>query len=157
MIMLAHKTVVCRKLFWSVVRKWLNCFVFTRIGRYDHYNHNYIINYSVSRTLAPQMVGVGYNHCKMLSTIQPWQCRTMVVTRRANHYSDIIMNAIVSQITDVSIASVCSSVDKKNQRSASLAFARGINRWPANSPHKGQVTRKMFPFHDVIKDTELCV
>ena len=29
-------------------------------------------------------------------------------------------------------------------------FVRGIHRWPVNSPHKGPVTRKMFPFHDVI-------
>ena len=39
---------------------------------------------------------------------------------------------------------------RKHQSSASLAFARGIHRWPVNSPHKGPVTRKMFPFDDVI-------
>ena len=39
---------------------------------------------------------------------------------------------------------------KKHQSSASLAFVRGIHRWPVNSPHKGPVTRKMFPFGDVI-------
>ena len=27
---------------------------------------------------------------------------------------------------------------------------RGIHRWPVNSPHKRPVTRKMFPFDDVI-------
>ena len=27
---------------------------------------------------------------------------------------------------------------------------RGIHRWPVNSPHKGPVARKMFPFDDVI-------
>ena len=27
---------------------------------------------------------------------------------------------------------------------------RGIHRWPVNSPHKWPVTRKMFPFDDVI-------
>ena len=32
----------------------------------------------------------------------------------------------------------------------SLAFVLGIHRWPANSPHKGPVTQKMFPFDDVI-------
>ena len=36
------------------------------------------------------------------------------------------------------------------QSSASLAFVRGIRRWPVNSPHKRPVTRKMFPFDDVI-------
>ena len=39
---------------------------------------------------------------------------------------------------------------KKNQSSASLAFVRGIHRGPGNSPHKWPVTRKMFPFDDVI-------
>ena len=39
---------------------------------------------------------------------------------------------------------------KKLQSSASLAFVRGIHRWPVDSPHKGPVTRKMFPFDDVI-------
>ena len=34
--------------------------------------------------------------------------------------------------------------------SASLAFVRGIRRWALNSPYKGPVTRKMFPFDDVL-------
>ena len=38
---------------------------------------------------------------------------------------------------------------KKHQSSASLAFVGGIQRSPVNSPHKGPVTRKMFPFDDV--------
>ena len=48
-------------------------------------------------------------------------------------------------------SSVCSCADqRKHQSSASLAFVGGIHRWPVNSPHKGPVTRKMFPFDDVI-------
>ena len=39
---------------------------------------------------------------------------------------------------------------RKTPISASLAFVRGIHRWPVNSPHKGTVTRKMFPLDDVI-------
>ena len=46
---------------------------------------------------------------------------------------------------------VDSDADQRNhQSSASLAFVRGINRGPMNSPHKRPVTRKMFPFDDVI-------
>ena len=37
-----------------------------------------------------------------------------------------------------------------NQSPVSLAFVRGIQRWSMNSLHKWPVTRKMFPFHDVI-------
>ena len=39
---------------------------------------------------------------------------------------------------------------KKRQSSASLAFVRGIHRWPVNSPHKLSLTRKMLSFDDVI-------
>ena len=39
---------------------------------------------------------------------------------------------------------------RKHQSSASLAFERGIHRWPVNSPQKGPATWKMFPFDDVI-------
>ena len=39
---------------------------------------------------------------------------------------------------------------RKHQSSTSLDFVWGIHRWPVNSPHKGPVTQKMFPFDDVI-------
>ena len=69
------------------------------------------------------------------------------------HYSDIMMSAMASQITWASIVclTVCSGADqRKHQSSASLSFVRGIHWWPVDSPHKGPVTRKMFPFDDVI-------
>ena len=56
------------------------------------------------------------------------------------------------QITGVSIVGsiVCSGTDqRKFQSSASLAFVREIHRWPV-VPLKRQITRKMFPFDDVI-------
>ena len=69
------------------------------------------------------------------------------------HYNDVIMGAMASQITSLTI--VCSNIysgsdKRKHQSPASLAFVRGIHRWPVNSPHKRPVTRKMFPFDDVI-------
>ena len=70
-----------------------------------------------------------------------------------NHYNDVIMGAIASQITSLtSVYSILySDADqRKHQSSASLAFMRGIHRGPVNSPHKWPVTRKMFPFDDVI-------
>ena len=36
------------------------------------------------------------------------------------------------------------SPEIKRQSSASLAFVRGLRRWPVDSPHKGPVTRKYF-------------
>ena len=63
------------------------------------------------------------------------------------------MGMIASQITNLAIVySIVypSGNQRKHQSSASLAFVQGIHRWPMNSPHKWPVTRKMFPFDDVI-------
>ena len=63
------------------------------------------------------------------------------------------MTAKASQITSLTVvySTVYSGADqRKHQSSASLAFVRGIHRWPVNSPHKRPVTRKMFSFNDVI-------
>ena len=70
-----------------------------------------------------------------------------------NHYGDVIMGAIASQVTSLTVvySTIYSDADKKkHQSSASLAFVRGIHRGSANSPHKWPVTQKMFPFDDVI-------
>ena len=70
-----------------------------------------------------------------------------------SHYDDVIMSAIASQITSLTIvySIVYSDADqRKHQSSASLAFVRGFTGGPVNSPHKWPVTRKMFPFDDVI-------
>ena len=69
------------------------------------------------------------------------------------HYNGVTVGAMASQITSLTIVywAVYSSDDRrKHQSSASLAFQRGIHRRPVNSPHKWAVTRKMFPFNDVI-------
>ena len=87
--------------------------------------------------------------------ICPWKCR--------RHYNDVIMGAIASQITSLTIvySTVYSDADqRKHQSSASLAFVRGIHRghqssaslafvWgthrgPVNSSHKWPVTRQCF-------------
>ena len=57
------------------------------------------------------------------------------------HYGDAIMGAMAAQIIGVSIiySTVClGAYQRKHQSSA------------VNYPHKGPVTRKMFPFDDVI-------
>ena len=70
-----------------------------------------------------------------------------------NHYIDVIMGAILSQITSLTIVylTVYSSADqRKHQSSVSLSFVRGIYRWQVNSLHKWSVTRQMLSFDDVI-------
>ena len=69
------------------------------------------------------------------------------------HYSDVIMSVTASQVIGVSI--VCSTflsgADQRiHQSSASLVFVRGIHRWLVDSPRKGPVRWKMFPFDYVI-------
>ena len=69
------------------------------------------------------------------------------------HYTDVIMGAITSQITSLTIvySTVYSdAAQRKHQSSASLAFVSGIHQGPVNSLHKWPVTRKRFPFNDVI-------
>ena len=83
-------------------------------------------------------------------------CTWFEVYVTATHYSDIIMGTMASQITCVVIvySTIYSGADqRKHQSSASLTFVREIHRWPVKSPHKGQVTRKMFLFDDVIMIT----
>ena len=74
-------------------------------------------------------------------------------TLSTTHYNDVIMGAMASQITSLTIVytTVYSDADqRKHQSSTSLAFGWGIHRGPVNSPHKWPVTRKMVPFYDVI-------
>ena len=65
------------------------------------------------------------------------------------------MDTIATQITSLTIvySIVYSGTDQwKHQSPTSLAFLRGIHRGPVNSPQKGPVTQKMFPFDDVIME-----
>ena len=62
---------------------------------------------------------------------------------RRIYYSDVIMGAMASQITSLTFIypTVYSGANqRKHQISPSLAFVRGIHRWPVNSPHKMPVT-----------------
>ena len=68
-----------------------------------------------------------------------------------SHYSDTMMSAMASQISGFSTVYLTVSSGAyqwEHQNSASLAFMRGIFRWPANSPHN------FFPFYDVIKSLQ---
>ena len=76
-----------------------------------------------------------------------------LITHSRIHYNDVIMSMMASQITSLTFvySTVYSGADqRKHQGSASLVFVWGTHRGPVNSPHKWPVTRKIFPFHDVI-------
>ena len=62
------------------------------------------------------------------------------------------MSIMASQITGHSsvCSTICSGQHQRNIRASRYCpFVRGIHRWWMNSPHKGSVTRKKFPFDDV--------
>ena len=89
-------------------------------------------------------------------------CEIALFTQISNypHYDDVIMTMLASQITSLAVvySIVYSGVNqRKHQSSASLAFVREIHRGPVNFPHKWPVTRKMFPFDDVIMNRSLPV
>ena len=68
-------------------------------------------------------------------------------TVTTNHYCDVIMDAMASQITSLTIvySTIHSCADpRKHQSSASLAFVRSIHRGPVNFPHKWAVMGKCF-------------
>ena len=85
----------------------------------------------------------------------PWLVLVFVyppcVTCGGFEFNDVIMSAMASQITSHTIvySIIYSGADqRRHQSSTSLAFVR----WPVNSPHKGTVRRKMFPFDDDIME-----
>ena len=108
-------------------------------------------------------IGLWYHDCLVYYVIFYCQYRCTMcgsVMQTKSHLRKLLymqdthmLITIASQITDISIiySTVCSGADQgKIQSSASLAFVRGIHRWPVISPQKGSVTRKMFPFEGVI-------
>ena len=87
------------------------------------------------------------------SVFMSWRHHGLQILPYNQHYGDVTMGAIASHITSLTIvySTVNSDADqRKHQSSTSLAFVRGIHRWPVNSQHKWPVTRTMFPFGDVI-------
>ena len=125
---------------------WLQCLVKTTV----ELGHGWVITFNVTNACyysytvwPPPRIG-GANDFPLFRDFrhQKW------------HYNDVIMGVVSSQITSLTI--VYSTVtytgadQKKHQSSASPAFMRGIHRRPVTSPHKWPITRKHFPFDDVI-------
>ena len=116
---------------------------------------------SITSNLTPVFRLVSYTYLYLMSLLEKyisaysyaWPESKRYRPRVLYHYSDVIMGEMASQVTSLTIvySIVYSGVDqRKHQSSASLAFVRGIHRWPVNPPHKGPVTRNMLPFDDVI-------
>ena len=140
-------------------RAWLSTGIMTRISNYVHVKLQDVITYPYRnfnggsvrpplklgcREAVPQNILAVTLHTKTLISDASVQI---------DHYDDVTMSLMASQIT--SLTSVYSTVylgadQRKHQSSAPLAFVWGIHRGPVNSTHKWSVTRKKFPFDDVI-------
>ena len=102
------------------------------------------IHFRYSSQPALELFNVSYRSLVLLQSMPTNYKRGTVSTTKFNSI-DVIMGPMVSQIASLTIvySTVYSSADqRKHQSSASLAFVRGIRRWPVNSPHKWPVTRK---------------
>ena len=94
-------------------------------------------------------LSVWLTHWGLKKRLQMIFCKIFVNQQYQNQWSLQWRHTVTSQITSLTIvySTVYSGTDqRKHQNSASLAFERGIHRWP----HNGPVMRKMFPFDDVI-------
>ena len=60
-----------------------------------------------------------------------------------------LSSLVATQVVDMTTLAANDEI-YHHQSSVSLAFVRGIQWWPVNSPHKCPVTRQMFPFDDII-------
>ena len=98
-----------------------------------------------------------------LSRLLPWQWgdRACLGVRgfplqsanNVKHYNDVIIGSMASQkIISFTIvySAVYSGADQRTHHPPRHWPLRGSHRGPVNSPHKWPVTRKMFPFDDVI-------
>ena len=131
--------------YWQQTPFTSICRPATRIDRcrfvYNHhFHHNYITESKYDDGIESVAASLWYLSSPMDAISE-------------RQYDDVIMGAIATLITSLMIvySTVNSDADQiKHQSHASLAFVWGMHRGPVNSPHKWPVTRKMFPFDDVI-------
>ena len=112
-----------------------------------------ILNIDVFSCPNPHSHVIAVHKNKVAYSVHIEICPELKVAAVWVHYNDVITGTIVSQITSLTIVySIVYSgaYQRKHIRSTSLVFARGIPRWSVNSTHKWPVTRKTFPFDDVI-------
>ena len=148
-VMVSHtrkENVFWRKFCYCLQRKlslWqLSSLPVTKICRYDRISFQGMIRPIWYLYLLVILLCIYWEHCKR-----------SLLTPKCWHYDDVIMGAMASQITSLTIvySTVYSDADqRKHQSSVSPTFMREIHRGPVNSPHRWPVTRKMSPFDDVI-------
>ena len=83
------------------------------------------------------------------------------ILHQGTHYNYVIMSAMASQVTSLTVVYSTVYSRRRSKKTSKLCVTgpctgnspvtgEWIHRWPANSQHKGPVTRKIFPIDDVI-------
>ena len=70
------------------------------------------------------------------------KCGPLIYTGPAQHYTEVIMGAIASHVTSLTIVYSFRCRSKKTSKLRVTGLCVGIHRSPMNSPHKWPVTRK---------------
>ena len=117
------------------------------------YHHTYINIVSTSKQFGQiyqTVTSVDQSYKPIIASVRHPQCTAQtknVPISALNHYDDVIMGAMASQITGLAIvySILYSGTDqRKHQSSASLAFVRGIHRDRWIPRTKGQLRAKCF-------------
>ena len=144
---------------FSLICVWINGWVNNReAGDLRRHRGHYDVNV---------MTGL-LSHNNALLIVQPFTttCRTIMedlyttswrsgvlnITIDLPHHSDVIMSAMASKF----IQPLVQAHIKENIKALRWTLWGEFNRWPVNSPHKGPVTRKLFPFDGVIMHNPIC-
>ena len=119
---------------WYKTKKWKHS--------HGYFSWNYMLRmtFAVSRALESD-----WEFCSIPLI---YRYRTLTETLNA-----ILLAFRIASFTIVYLTVSSGADQRKHQSSASLDFVQGIHRGPVNSPRKWPVTRKMFPFDDVIMDS----
>ena len=116
--------------YWSSFSKSLAIFVVSRFSTKRWFTQQKAANVNVNQYFPHKIPAIVPSSITVTSKWVRWR-----LNAPAHDYYSIVQSG---------------ADQRKHQSSASLAFVRGIHRWQVNSPHKWPVTRKMFPFDDVI-------
>ena len=140
----------CDLKIWQMALKTISHFFYPT----SSFAHHFIVICEFNWSYSAETPDFGQNRrFLVLCDLDIWRMALQSNRAPLLHYNDVIMKAMASQITSLTIvySNVYSGADqRKHQSSASLAFVWGIHPGPVNSPHKEPVTRKMFPFSDII-------
>ena len=131
--------------------------VFSDIGTSIYFEYAYVAQYNRIWSYKRNKFSPTVRHATLASTIRNTilepSHKAPQVRHNSPHYIDVIMSAIVLnyQARDYLLDRFFRRRSKETSKfPVTLISVRGSNRWPVNSSHTGPVTRKMFPFDDVI-------